>query len=121
MLHAHSLYALEIRRNIKNFKPVFVDTGKKFRKILNVLQIKTKRALVWYITRPIPIIFGVPDFVWKTKTTTHPITKFLHIFEMVGTKSTGSRQALTQRFYRRKHGRHVYTKWAESVARTSLS
>ena len=46
----------------------------------------TERASIWDITRPISIII-LTDFAWKTKKTkTHPITKFLPIFQMVGAK-----------------------------------
>ena len=47
-------------------------------------------VLLRYITQPSPS-FVVPDFEWKTnlKTKTHPNTKFLPIFQLVGTKIFG--------------------------------
>ena len=44
---------LEIRLNIKNFEPLFLDT---FQRFINVVRITTEKALTRYITHPITLI-----------------------------------------------------------------
>ena len=63
--HACLLYSLELRRKVKNFKLVFLDTGKILLKNFNVVRITAERVLLRYITQP-SSLFEVPDFEWKT-------------------------------------------------------
>ena len=41
-----NFYLLKIRLKIKNFKPVFLDTGSFFWKFFDVVQIRTETVLI---------------------------------------------------------------------------
>ena len=74
---ARSLYLLEIRPKSKNFKLVFLDTGKTFSKFFKDVWITTEEDLIWYIARLIPMIICATWFCVENKKTekteTHPV------------------------------------------------
>ena len=78
---ARSLYLLEIRPKSKNFKLVFLDTGKTFSKFFKDVWITTEEDLIWYIARLIPMIICATWFCVENKKNRKnwnaPSTKFL--------------------------------------------
>ena len=62
------------------------QTGFSHWEFFDAAWITTEKALIWYIPRPIPMITGGSWFgAEHKKKLKHPKTKFLCIFQMVGT------------------------------------